>query len=422
MDINDINTKMKFSSGALEADFGIKSELPAYNSVEESYLTEAENKLMNLINGDIHELPEYEIDSLEMPATKLESIHRCYQCQEEFETAESLRYHISANTKNNLIMPHVKSKNVTSKSCDKQIQMSNKSQKKSPQSQHNNATLNKLLGAKKESFVCNMCGRSHKTMSSLKVHNKNKHQYKCANCGKGCKTAYLLQIHMRVHSEEKPYQCDICKKELKYWQSLKSHVQAHMEGGRPYKCPICSMAFPKDYYLSMHMLKHTGDKKYACEVCNMAFRRKDVLKSHMLVHRNKKCFLCDVCNKYFAKSTYLKEHKKIHLERKRYVCKFCGKAFIYAFYLNTHIRTHTGEKPFECDICQKRFARRFSVTKHKRIHMKVRKIKKTADRKNRKQKAYCDNDSKTAAGHKKEETLINFVDQKETLNETATAS
>ena len=50
-----------------------------------------------------------------------------------------------------------------------------------------------------KSFVCDTCGRSFKTKSSLTVHNT-------------------------VHSGERPYKCDICEKSF----SHKSHFTRHM--------------------------------------------------------------------------------------------------------------------------------------------------------------------------------------------------
>ena len=36
-----------------------------------------------------------------------------------------------------------------------------------------------------------------------------------------------LKKHMRIHTNEKPYECDVCDKAFRYSQHLKRHKRTH---------------------------------------------------------------------------------------------------------------------------------------------------------------------------------------------------
>ena len=58
---------------------------------------------------------------------------------------------------------------------------------------------------------------------------------------------------------------------------------------------------------------HTNEKPYECDVCEKRFSRADSLKSHMRIHTNEKPYECDVCEKRFRCSSNLKVHmRRLH--------------------------------------------------------------------------------------------------------------
>lgn len=140
--------------------------------------------------------------------------------------------------------------------------------------------------------------------------------YSCNVCGKSSfKTNNRLMKHMRIHSNSRPFACEICKKEYNASSSLKAHQrmthnmtssgEVVATGGNgtiavstvgvngtnapattvinsALQCSICAKTFLKPYHLTVHMnTVHDKDRPHPCSQCSYRFSTQSKLSAHV---------------------------------------------------------------------------------------------------------------------------------------------
>lgn len=217
-------------------------------------------------------------------------------------------------------------------------------------------------------FQCVLCGKCFKTKEFLKTHLKQHNKrFTCDICGVSKVSGYDLRLHKKKHNQEYVTHCEICGKGFYTNQTLDRHLLTHT-GEKPFVCKVCNTPYASAAYLNMHMKSHGEREKHKCNICNFESYWKAALKVHLKIHTGENQITCEVCGKSVSSKTYLQIHMRIHSGEKPHVCEMCGKAFSVRKYLIVHLRTHTGEKPYECKVCHKRFTQQGSLNSHMKSH------------------------------------------------------
>ncbi|XP_018399873.1 PREDICTED: zinc finger protein 665-like [Cyphomyrmex costatus] len=231
----------------------------------------------------------------------------------------------------------------------------------------------------------------------------------CGTCDKGFKKKCDLRIHERIHNDEKPYQCELCRYKSRIKSNLTSHmVSMHADDERfksnkhlyvrgiSYKCETCNKEFKNKKNLHIHERIHNDEKPYECDFCKRKFRIKYTLTSHIVaMHADDERFKsnkdlytggvsykCGTCNKEFKNKAYFLNHKKIHEDEKPYECEFCKHKFRFISNLRSHVvlkhntdecfkankDLYTGGVTYQCGTCKKIFKDKTHFRNHERIH------------------------------------------------------
>ena len=205
-------------------------------------------------------------------------------------------------------------------------------------------------------YQCNSCDQAFRTTSGISGHKKRIHVKErnqvCTDCGKSFISSGDLKIHSITHLEVKPntFKCNICDYACSINGRLNKHKRQHFPPTKTYKCDQCDKEFRNTSHLKRHIKLHadTGEKPFHCVLCDTSFRENYNLKQHViLVHKQVKRVECLKCNEKYSKKHDLKHH------------------------IETKHKDEKEEKIFSCYECCKTYPHERALKNHKYLFHKV---------------------------------------------------
>ena len=106
-------------------------------------------------------------------------------------------------------------------------------------------------------------------------------RFRCSHCNYATVEKAALDKHVRFkHTNERPFMCDTCGFSTHTASSMARHKRSH-SNTKPHKCEICGHEYADKKRLRDHMYTHTDHKPFQCQFCSYTCRRKDNLKAHL---------------------------------------------------------------------------------------------------------------------------------------------
>ena len=236
------------------------------------------------------------------------------------------------------------------------------------------------------SFMCHMCKKTYKILTSLEKHLGTHEQIDCPVCGMKFGSFQMYKDHVALHTKEEiaRFRSESDKKR-RLKQSKKKSVNedgsAKDEGDysdddyrfttapKMFQCDECDKSFARQTDLDKHKYSHTGVAPWVCRKCGKSFLSSVKYKEHCLSHGSyTRPFHCSFCQKGFSNPEGLRAHERAHKGIRPFVCNTCGKTFTQKGNLKDHVLIHSDDRPWKCNVCDKGFRIKGDLTKHLVVH------------------------------------------------------
>ena len=203
-------------------------------------------------------------------------------------------------------------------------------------------------GDETKPFKCGYegCGKTYTKKHTLRRHfpkHTRDSQFRCytGDCTgkiKYCDEKALARHTYKIHTMEKPYECDICNNRFSRPGNLNRHKQQfHFIKDEQNK--------PQNSDSTDKWIIYSGDKirPFQCgyEGCGKTYMTKQSLQRHFPSHTGESQFRCYTgdCTgkiKYWDKQALARHIHKKHTMKRPFTCEFCNNKFVRLDHLNYH--------------------------------------------------------------------------------------
>ncbi|MCP9265055.1 putative zinc finger protein [Dirofilaria immitis] len=204
-----------------------------------------------------------------------------------------------------------------------------------------------------------------------------------------------LQQHAVIHTDQKPFGCDICGKAFRFKSNLFEHRSVH-SGFTPHACPYCGKTCRLKGNLKKHLKTHVSTKEELEEAWKpFASNRRppaDIPDDAIIVRsagepfftppsrprkRNLMRRLSELLKSAEENSFNLDEifEQARALSFERFDCPICKVVFMSRLECVEHIDIEhpmaRTERPLFCEVCLRTFADRKAMEQHESYHKRV---------------------------------------------------
>ena len=226
----------------------------------------------------------------------------------------------------------------------------------------NLASRKVALKCAKRKYECDECEYSSNDKKILRRHVIRKHTgdlpYKCeySNCNYGDWCPAGLREHMKVHANEKEYECNLCDYRCNLKTGLYKHKrdkhelsdEALQAKSQKYRCSQCGYTTGTPSKLAVHQATHLNpDKKpFRCEQCSYTACRKIEINRHMISKHGlgekkpRPVLTCEKCDFTAVAKTTIDKHVAKCKGAHPYTCTKCDYKTAVLKNLYSHAETH----------------------------------------------------------------------------------